>query len=210
MKVLILGGFLGSGKTSVLLQLAKYLVENSETMGKPSVAILENEIGETSIDGTTIQNTGYSVTNLFSGCVCCSMATELIEALDTLQRDLDPEWVIVESTGLAIPSYMQDNIQKTLHLNSGICTIVDAKRWEHLFDALDVLLTKQLKAADVILINKIDRVDSETLECVLSAISTINPEAPQICVCAKDPIDTGVWQAIVERLFCDSSHGLIK
>ena len=70
MNLLILGGFLGSGKTTVLLQLAKYITGDHVKPGETKVAIIENEIGEQGIDDKILKSGNYSVENLFAGCAC--------------------------------------------------------------------------------------------------------------------------------------------
>ena len=101
MRVIILGGFLGSGKTSVLLQLARYLVDNEKnSFSEVKVAIIENEIGDVGIDDKVIVNQGFSVTNLFAGCACCSLSGELVYNIKTIQKELNPEWLIIEATGI--------------------------------------------------------------------------------------------------------------
>ena len=102
-KLLIIGGFLGSGKTSVILQLAKHLVgPTSDSHAK--VVILENEIGTVSIDDKTLSNTGLNVEPMFSGCVCCTMAGELVVNVGSIITRLAPDWIILETTGMAYPN----------------------------------------------------------------------------------------------------------
>ena len=74
MNVLILGGFLGSGKTTSLMQLAKYLVATSPAEKENKVMILENEIGQVGIDDEFLRSGGFQVSNLFSGCACCTVS----------------------------------------------------------------------------------------------------------------------------------------
>ena len=77
MKMIIMGGFLGAGKTSLVLQMARYLAgRNPDKQAK--VVILENEIGEVSIDDKILKSGGFEVQTMFSGCVCCTMAGELM------------------------------------------------------------------------------------------------------------------------------------
>ena len=88
MKFLIVGGFLGSGKTSFILNLAKYMVN---VRGIQKVAILENEIGEVGVDDKVLRGSGYQVKGMFSGCVCCTMAGELPINVRMIQHDYDPQ-----------------------------------------------------------------------------------------------------------------------
>ena len=103
MKVLILGGFLGSGKTSLLLQLAYYITGNALNDKKYQVVILENEVGEEGIDDKLLRGNGYQVENLFSGCACCTLSGELLSTVSKIEKELQPDWLILETTGLAYP-----------------------------------------------------------------------------------------------------------
>ncbi len=69
MKLIVVAGFLGSGKTSLLLEIARHLVDDGRT-----VAVIENEIGEVGIDGRLIAEQGLVVRELFGGCICCTLA----------------------------------------------------------------------------------------------------------------------------------------
>ena len=115
MRIIILGGFLGSGKTSVLLQLARHLVKRERaTSGGVKVAIIENEVGDVGIDDKVLVNEGFSVKNLFAGCACCSLAGELVYSIRMIQKELNPEWLIIEATGIAHPGSMRETIKKGL------------------------------------------------------------------------------------------------
>lgn len=197
MKVIILGGFLGSGKTSVVLQLAKHVI-GDDSENRTKVVILENEIGEVSIDDKILQNSGYEVANLFSGCVCCTMAGELVLGLHNIIRDFNPELIIMEATGVAYP----DNIRKTINLSlpdldCSITCVTDAKRWLRLLRPMEMLLEGQLDSAEVILINKIDKVDQDTLAMVENSIRTFNHNAQFFNISAAQTIDPIIFEAIL-------------
>ncbi len=130
MKILTLGGFLGSGKTSILLQLAHYIVDNSLKSKKNIVAIIENEIGQVGIDDKVLKEKGYNVKDIFSGCVCCSLSGELIAGIQKIHKETDPEWIIIEATGVAMPSNISEVIHKNLNIKPRLITLVDASRWK--------------------------------------------------------------------------------
>jgi len=197
MKVIILGGFLGSGKTSVLLQLARYIA--GDTSGNSTkVVILENEIGEVSVDDSLLKRNGYQVTNMFSGCVCCTMSGELILNLRRIRDDFSPELVIMEATGVAFPDNIRKSINQSLpELEVSVTCITDAKRWLRLLRPMEMLLEGQLEAAEVILINKIDMVDSPTLAAVEVSIRTFNNGAEFFKISAAQPIDPIILRTIL-------------
>ena len=106
MNVLIFGGFLGSGKTTALMQLAKYIVRSS-TSDKPNkVMILENEIGEVGIDDSFLRGGGFQVENLFAGCACCTVSGELVSAANSIKKEYDPSgWLWRQQDLLILSAY---------------------------------------------------------------------------------------------------------
>jgi G3E family GTPase len=194
MKILLVGGFLGSGKTSFILQLAHYMVEQ---MGIPQIAILENEIGELSVDDKLLKGAGYEVRGLFSGCVCCSMAGELLSSIDKIEKELNPEWLIMEATGLAFPGSIRANVTEALDLTCRICCLADAKRWSRIMRAMEQLVTDQMESADMILINKIDLVDEETVKEVRESITGINDKAVIAEISANGELPVGIFEKVL-------------
>ena len=196
MKILLLGGFLGSGKTSVLLPLAKYLTDHSAYEGT-KVAIVENEIGDVSIDGITLRNAGLSVKELFSGCICCTLGLELLNGLFEMEKTLDPEWVIIEATGVACPGNVRESILEAIKTVSVVRTVVlcDAERMQLLLKAISSIAPQQIIDADVLLLNKIDLVDEAALAENERIIRELNADAPIFRICAKDGIDEAVLAA---------------
>ena len=193
--VLILSGFLGSGKTTVLLRLIEHL---RTTRGNDyRIAIVENEIGSASIDSGVVAEAGYSVTELLSGCVCCTLIGQLVPALQKLTDELDPSLVILEATGVAVPGTMRKSIEQYGGNAVRVCTLVDASRWEKIVRALSMLLEGQLESADVVCVNKVDLVDEGQLETVEASAREMNGSAPIVRLSATGPVDPSVMEAIV-------------
>ncbi len=69
--------------------------------------ILENEVGEEGIDDKLLRGNGYQVENLFSGCACCTLSGELLSTVSKIEKELQPDWLILETTGLAYPHLIQ-------------------------------------------------------------------------------------------------------
>lgn len=196
MKILLVGGFLGSGKTSFILQLAHYMVER---MGIANIAVLENEIGELSIDDKLIKGSGFEVRSLFAGCVCCSMAGELPVTIHAIEEEIHPDWLLMEATGLAFPDSIRDNIESSLGITCRICCLADAKRWDRIILAMHELVSDQIAAADIVLINKIDLVDEETQKRVEESVRSINGEAYISAMCAGDVIPEGIFEKVLQE-----------
>ena len=198
MKLIILGGFLGSGKTTVLLQMAKYLTGENVKPGETKVAIIENEVGEQGIDDKLLKSGNYAVENLFAGCACFTLSGSVPGYIQKIQRELNPEWLIFESTGVGYPASIQRTIQNVLGLDSKICIIVDAKRWIRIEKPLEQLLSGQFENADVVLINKKDLVDQETLVRVITSVAARVPGVKLIPLSAIEPITEEMWKEILE------------
>lgn len=195
MKFLIIGGFLGSGKTSLILHLAQYMVN---VRGISKIAILENEIGAVGVDDKVLQGSGYQVRGMFSGCVCCTMAGELPINVRMLQQDYDPEWIIMEATGVAFPGSIRQNLMDTLGIRGEILCLADAQRWDRLLKPLEHLLSLQLKEADLILLNKADLVSPEALAAAAKSIRMFNRLAKIETISAKDGIDPALLNQIID------------
>jgi len=207
MNILLFGGFLGSGKTSIILQIAKYLVktieEGSSTpqvdRGKPSLVIIENEVGETGIDDKILKSEGLSVRDLFAGCICCTLNAELTKCLNEIQEELSPKWVIIETTGMAFPHRIVDTITKYGQGIDSLKTIVvaDAERWDELSTVMPGLIEGQISKADVILLNKIDCLEPEELSTVEKSVTRINPSALFYAISANNEVDPQIWREAV-------------
>lgn len=173
MKLLILGGFLGSGKTSVLIPLAKEMIEaEGGADGTTKVAIIENEIGQVGIDTAFTDDAGLFTTELFNGCVCCSIAGSLMDALAQMEEQMHPKWVILETTGLARPGDVAEQLHEYYDedMSITIFNILDSRRWLKLLPVVGTLIDDQVQAADYVLMNKIDAADPELLDKVEAGV----------------------------------------
>ena len=197
MKVLVFGGFLGSGKTTALLQLARYIVDNSKTDNPNKVMILENEIGEVGIDDAFLRGGGFRVDNLFAGCACCTVSGELVTAAIRIKKEYDPEWLIVETTGLAYPAKIQQNLKEAADIPSRIAVLVDASRWARLHIPMEGLFAGQIYGSDAVVINKIDLVDAETLDTVEREVKEYDSNTQVFRVSALDPVNADVWKGVL-------------
>lgn len=196
MKVLILSGFLGSGKTTTLMRLARHIVETTVSDRENKVIILENEVGEVGIDDAYLRSGGFKVDNLFSGCACCTVSGELITATIKLQKEFDPDWLIIETTGIAYPLNMQENLKNALGIDSRIVILADAARWNRLLMPMHNLLKGQIEGSDAVLVNKIDLVDSETIAKIENDILGFEPKAVVLNISAMHDVPSAVWRKV--------------
>jgi G3E family GTPase len=175
MKLLVIAGFLGSGKTTVLLDLARRLSDDGA-----SIAIVENEIGEIGVDGEVVRHRGLPVRELFGGCICCTLQAGLVQALRDIEDEFAPDWAVVEPTGLAAPGDVVATIRALMPALETVVvtTLVDAERWEMLWEVVEPLVTAQVEAADILVVNKVDVAGEATAAAVSTAVRRLNQHAP--------------------------------
>ncbi len=150
MQALILGGFLGSGKTTILMRIASSYIERGK-----KIAVIVNEIGDIGVDGKTLTSDGYNTTELAEGCVCCTLSDTLQVSVSNIIRDLRPDILLIEPTGLAIPSKVKEAMDG-INVKSITIGVMDANRISIFIEKKPDFVAEQLKGSDIILMNKID------------------------------------------------------
>ena len=202
MKLIVLSGFLGSGKTSFLLQLAKHLTETTGNEKMPKVAIIENEIGATSVDGKIIANRGLEIRELLAGCVCCSLSDNLMFGIEELRVTYEPDWLIIEATGMASAAQIKDALipHKEWYTSLLLLVLIDAGRFLELFRSIEPMMHRQLEEIDTVILNKIDLVDDETRQEVRDILSEAQPEASLLETVATADIPDEFWAELLGGL----------
>ena len=153
MYVYILGGFLGSGKTTLLMKIASMYAKRGL-----KTAIVVNESGSVGVDGATLKAEGYDAVELPDGCICCSLSGTLQSALKSIKRDIDPDIIIIEPTGLALPHKVKDLVRVAMidDDDTFIIGVADVQRFEDLINKQEQFLKMKMSKADFILINNLD------------------------------------------------------
>jgi len=198
LKMILVGGFLGSGKTTFIRSLAGYLVKRE----LQRVVILENEVGEIGIDNQYLAMDGFQVRELTAGCICCTLLGELTLAVNEIGEQFKPDWLVVEATGIARP----DKIRGTLaRYGKGIeasitIVLVDAGRWLELSSVMPDLLFGQVGAADRVLINKIDEAEKDNLPVILKSLKETNNAAPVFFVNAFAGLDDNLLRELCSNV----------
>lgn len=171
----IITGFLGSGKTTFLNHLIR------KRLPEP-LLVIENECGETNVDGALVVDGVEEVVELSAGCLCCSLSEGLLDILEVASGKRDQyERIVIETTGIADPgSLMQvfladPGVGRVFELEQVIC-LVDAGLLEDWLEEAEEAL-RQIALSDVILINKTDTVAPAYLSQIKSTVESINPHA---------------------------------
>jgi len=196
MNILLLSGFLGSGKTSVLLQLAKHIADTVPGDGM-KVMIIENEIGEVGVDDKILRAQGLAVKDLFAGCACCTSGGDLLNDIAVIRDTMDPAWIIVEATGVAYPKQIRESVEQCFKIPVRILALADASRWKRLKNYMSQLLEAQIECAELAIVNKVDLVDEETAQKIAEDIRGFNATAVIDFTVGNKPIDPAVWKPIL-------------
>ncbi|WP_094227675.1 GTP-binding protein [Methanolobus psychrotolerans] len=194
MKILVVGGFLGSGKTSTIIRLGK---EFSETGKK--VAVIVNEIGEVGIDGDVISKYGLDMTELTSGCICCSLKVNMKITLTILKRDYNPDIVLIEPTGIAFPQIIKNEISLMDLKDTTIqplVTLIDGSRFKQLMKEAKNFAMRQIIDAEILGINKIDLIDEIRIPIIETSVQQLNPKAKVVLLSASK--DDDHWHNFVK------------
>ncbi len=183
MKVMIIGGFLGSGKTTTILKISRQL----SNAGKKT-AIIVNEIGEVGLDGDILTSPGIVTEELTSGCICCTLRISMQYTLQTLEEEFAPDIVIIEPTGIAFPGQIREEIE-TMGLSglsfAPVVTLVDPGRFGTTAKEIPRFIETQIKEAEILCINKIDITPVETVLAAENMLHEMNPEARILKFSAK-------------------------
>jgi G3E family GTPase len=180
--ITLITGPLGSGKTTLLQHiLATYAAK---------IAVVMNEFGEIAIDTKVIEGKNVRIAELGGGCVCCSLLGEFEAAIGEIIEKISPVKIIVETTGLAEPEALVFNIQEALPQCrlDGVASVIDADMLVR-FPELGHTTRLQIEGADILLLNKIDLVETAQIEPLERKLREINPTAAIVRTerCRIDP-----------------------
>ncbi|MDA0525755.1 GTP-binding protein [Methanococcoides alaskense] len=185
MLTLIVGGFLGSGKTTTIINTGKYLVDKGY-----KVAIIVNEIGEIGIDGDIIKKFGFDTKEITNGCICCSLKMGLRSTVITLFNSYNPDVLIIEPTGIAFPNLIKREIE-LMDLGEGaeiapLVTLIDGSRFKHILKEMKNFSTRQIEDAEILAINKIDLMDKIQIPIIEESVQQLNRKAKVIRISANN------------------------
>jgi G3E family GTPase len=171
--VLLVAGFLGAGKTTVVNHLLAHA-------GGRRIAAVVNDFGAINIDAELVAGASDGVVSLSNGCICCSLEGDLLRTLATLLRRAPrPEAIVIETSGVAEPSDIVRNLMdpviwREAPLETVLC-VVDATATAEALE--DPLFRAQLRAADVVALSKVDLADADARERVRAAVKAQRPAA---------------------------------
>lgn len=178
----VITGPLGSGKTTLLRHIL-------DTVSR-KIAILMNEFGEIAIDSKIIAGKNIQMADLGGGCVCCSLLGEFEAAVDEIIDTVDPDIIVVETTGVAEPDALVFDIQESLTKVrlDGVVTVIDADAMVK-YPSVGHTSRIQIEAGDTIILNKIDLVSESELKAIEEKLHSLNEVASILATnrCQVDP-----------------------
>ncbi len=195
-KVNVISGFLGAGKTTLIQKLIK------DVFAGQKVVLVENEFGEIGIDGGFLQEAGIEISEINSGCICCTLKGDFQEALKKVVDEFNPDHIIIEPSGVGKLSDILKIIRSVegMELNS-YSTVVDAKRCQIYHKNFKEFFDDQIATASCVILSRSQMTDADTLQKDLDIIHELNDSARVITT----PWDELNGKAIMEAMEGSSS-----
>ena len=173
-KVDIYSGFLGAGKTTLIKKLIK------EAYSGERVVLIENEFGEIGIDGGFLRDAGIEITEMNSGCICCSLVGDFTEALKKVETELSPDRIIIEPSGVGklsdVIRAVKQTDSDTLEINC-LAVIVDANKCKMYMKNFGEFFNDQIEHASSIILSHVDVAKPGRAEEAISLIKEHNAGA---------------------------------
>ena len=171
--VTIVTGFLGSGKTTLILNLLPQLPKDYK------LALLKNEFGDLAVDSQLASSAAISgVQELLNGCICCNLVGQLGDALETLREDVKPDRIIIETSGSAFPATLAMEVNRlgreTGHFTlDGVVSVIDIENWKG-YEDTSYTAKMQAKYTDLIIFNKWELVDERRYDDCLDRVGDLD------------------------------------
>jgi len=199
MKIIVISGFLGAGKTTFITELSKRT--------KSEIAILENELGSENIDGDRIKSDQddqkINIWEMTEGCVCCSSKKDLALSILTISNSVDPEYLVIEPTGVGLLSNIINNTNKILYerisLGSPI-TIIDGNAWQSQARDYPEIFYDQLRNAKTVVVSKMENSSEDIRKSISDSLGKENPNATIISKPYKE-MDDDWWEELLSMDF---------
>ena len=174
-KITIFSGFLGAGKTTLIKKLI------AEGYQGEKLVLIENEFGQIGIDGGFLQDAGVEITEMNSGCICCSLVGDFGKALEKVLADYAPDRILIEPSGVG---KLSDVIRAVQNINAhdveldGFTTVVDAKKYKMYMKNFGEFFDNQITYASCLILSHTSGLSQEKLDECVKSLREKNPAAP--------------------------------
>ena len=177
--ITIITGFLGSGKTTVILNLVPQLPSTYR------LALLKNEFGDVAIDSQIAASHAIAgVRELLDGCICCNLVGQLGDALETLRRDVDPDRIIIETSGSAFPATLAMEVNRLArdtdgekYVLDGVVVVIDVENWKG-YEDTSYTAKLQAKYTDLVILNKWEDAGERRLDDCIDRLGDLDVDVP--------------------------------
>lgn len=197
-KIDIVSGFLGAGKTTLIKKLL------AEAFPGEKLVLIENEFGEISIDGGFLKESGVQISEMSSGCICCSLVGDFNKALKDVQAQFQPDRILIEPSGVGKLSDVIVAVENTvadvpdMKLNSFV-TVADATKVKVYMKNFGEFYNNQIESAGTIILSRTQKLSQEKLESAASMLQEKNPGAA-ILTTPWDQLDGKVILSAMEKV----------
>ena len=197
-KIDIISGFLGAGKTTLIKKLL------AEAYQGEKLVLIENEFGEISIDGGFLKDSGVQVSEMSSGCICCSLVGDFNKALKEVHEKYQPDRILIEPSGVGKLSDVIVAVENTvkdvpdMKLNSFV-TVADAGKVKVYMKNFGEFYNNQIESAGTVILSRTQKLSQEKLEAAAALLRQKNPTAA-IITTPWDQIDGKTILAAVEKV----------
>ncbi len=197
-KIDIISGFLGAGKTTLIKKLL------AEAFPGEKLVLIENEFGEISIDGGFLKESGVQISEMSSGCICCSLVGDFNQALKDVADQFHPDRILIEPSGVGKLSDVIVAVENTaaempeLKLNSFV-TVADASKVKVYMKNFGEFYNNQIESAGTIVLSRTQKLSQEKLEAAVAMLQEKNPEAA-ILTTPWDQLDGKVILSAIEKV----------
>ena len=171
-KIDIFSGFLGAGKTTLIRKLI------AEAYAGEKLVLIENEFGEIAIDGGFLKDAGVEITEMNSGCICCTLVGDFTKALRQVMDDFAPDRILIEPSGVGKLSDVAAAVERVEGAVIGSrVTVVDAGKAKMYMRNFGEFFNDQVENADLIVLSRTDIVPAEKVVAASDLLRTLNPNA---------------------------------
>ena len=194
-KIDIFSGFFGAGKTTLIKKLIKEAYNNEK------LVLIENEFGEIGIDGGFLKEAGIQITEMNSGCICCSLVGDFKEALEEVINRFSPDRILIEPSGVGKLSDVIRAVQNVSNENvvlNGFTTVVDANKCKMYMKNFGEFFNDQVQHASSIILSRTDALSEEKLNKVIELLREHN-ETATIVTTPWNDIDGSVILSAMEQ-----------
>ena len=197
-KIDIISGFLGAGKTTLIKKLL------AEAFPGEKLVLIENEFGEISIDGGFLKESGVQISEMSSGCICCSLVGDFNKALKEVQAQFHPDRILIEPSGVGKLSDVIVAVENTvadvpdMKLNSFV-TVADATKVKVYMKNFGEFYNNQIESAGTIILSRTQKLTQEKLEAAVALLREKNPDAA-ILTTPWDDLDGKIILSAMEKV----------